>query len=90
MPRVAIESADELNQLLTMSRPVIITNFQDSWGADGNTQFDFSKHALIEKFGSEMVRVSVSETGRFDGPENGTLWGLDANIDVLVRWAYAD
>jgi hypothetical protein len=31
------------------------------------------------------VRVSVSETGRFDGPESGALWGLDPNTDVLVR-----
>ena len=29
--------------------------------------------------------MSVSETGRFDGPENGTLWGLDSKTDVLVR-----
>lgn len=31
------------------------------------------------------MRVSVSETGRFDGPESGALWGLDPNTDVLVR-----
>ena len=37
------------------------------------------------QFGSEIVRVSVSETGRFDGPENGSLWGLDSKKDVLVR-----
>ena len=37
------------------------------------------------QFGDNIVRVSVSETGRFDGPESGALWGLDPNTDVLVR-----
>ena len=37
------------------------------------------------QFGDSIVRVSVSETGRFDGPESGALWGLDPNTDVLVR-----
>ena len=27
----------------------------------------------------------MSETGRFDGPENGELWGLAEGTDVLVR-----
>lgn len=85
VPRVTVDSTDELEQLLQLGRPVIITNFQESWGGDESTRFDFSKHALLDKFGVEIVRVSVSETGRFDGPENGTLWGLAANTDVLVR-----
>lgn len=40
---------------------------------------------MFVQFGSQIVRVSVSETGRFDGPENGALWGLEPKIDVLVR-----
>ena len=31
------------------------------------------------------MRVSISESGRFDGPESGALWGLDPRTDVLVR-----
>jgi hypothetical protein len=29
--------------------------------------------------------VSVSEHGRFDGPEAGDKWGLSSDVDVLVR-----
>lgn len=29
--------------------------------------------------------MSISETGRFDGPESGHLWRLDPRSDVLVR-----
>ena len=31
------------------------------------------------------IQVSVSQTGRFDGPEDGRLWGLAAGEQVLVR-----
>lgn len=89
VPHVTIDSADELQQLLRLNRPVVITNFQEKWdgSSSSNTKskFDFSKNSLLERFGSEIVRVSVSESGRFDGPENGTLWGLGPSSDVLVR-----
>ena len=29
-----------------------------------------------------MVRVSVSETGRFDGPEDGSIWDLGPEVRV--------
>jgi len=32
--------------------------------------------ALRSKFGNMTVRVSLSENGRFDGPEDGTLWSV--------------
>eukprot|EP01035_Chromulina_nebulosa_P018377 gene18377-24075_t len=40
---------------------------------------------ITKSFGNERVRVSVSQSGRFDGPENGLLWNLKSNVDVLVR-----
>jgi len=67
-----------------MNKPVVITNFQQGW-AMTSSGGAFTKKALIESFGDELVRVSVSESGRFDGPENGTMWGLGPNVDVLVR-----
>ena len=63
------------------SEPVIITNFQRQWAPAEN----FTKASLQHKFGKDYVRVSVSQTGRFDGPESGELWGLGKKIDVLVR-----
>lgn len=80
--RTTITSADEfLNQYVLQNKPVIITNFQEGWASSDA----FTRKALHERFGDKLVRVSVSETGRFDGPENGTLWGLGPNVDVLVR-----
>ena len=31
-----------------------------------------------------MVRVSVSETGRFDGPEDGNIWGLGPEVRITI------
>ena len=39
----------------------------------------------LYQFGSNFVRVSISESGRFDGPESGSLWGVDPGSEVLVR-----
>jgi jumonji domain-containing protein 7 len=40
---------------------------------------------LQHRFGDKTVHVSVSPSGRFDGPEAGSLWGLGEAADVLVR-----
>jgi hypothetical protein len=40
---------------------------------------------LLHQFGDNFVRVSISESGRFDGPESGSLWGIDPGSEVLVR-----
>lgn len=47
-----------------------------------------SSSQLRYQFGDSTVRVHVSQSGRFDGPENGQLWGLSADAEVLVRYAY--
>jgi hypothetical protein len=72
--------------ILQRHEPVIITGLQTQWKQTGN--FDFSVGALRERFGTSLVRVSVSETERFDGPESGVLWGLDKSVDVLVRYRF--
>ena len=43
----------------------------------------FTKDLLLQQFGDSLVRVSMSPSGRFDGPENGTLWGLSDQIGSL-------
>ena len=63
------------------NKPVVVTNFQEGWAGSES----FSRSSLQEAFGDHLVRVSVSESGRFDGPEGGELWGLPAETDVLVR-----
>ncbi len=81
VPRVRIETDEDFSRLLREHRPAILENFQDSWRTGSLTAKE-----LAERFGSSMVRVSVSQSGRFDGPENGTLWGLGPSVDVLVRY----
>ena len=69
-----------MNDYVLKNRPVVITNFQDDWQRELLTS-----PSLLRRFGGEIVRVSVSPSGRFDGPEPGPLWGLSENKDVLVR-----
>eukprot|EP01038_Epipyxis_sp_PR26KG_P016012 gene16012-21731_t len=81
------------------NKPIVIKNFQQNWKlfpqfktnnstsciADMNDAESIkSIDDLMNQFGDSFVRVSVSESGRFDGPENGTLWGISPSIDVLV------
>ena len=68
---------------MLQNKPVVITDFQEHWSIDS-----FSRKALNNRFGENIVRVSVSPNGRFDGPENGSLWGLSSSLDVLVRCFY--
>ena len=41
--------------------------------------------ALRAACGDSTVKVGVSPTGRYDGPEAGHRWGLPAGREVLVR-----
>jgi hypothetical protein len=82
IPRISIDNKEEfISQYMGNNVPVIGINLQDNWA---NSSV-FTKEDLDARFGSDFVRVSVSPTGRFDGPENGTLWGLGPEMDVLVR-----
>ena len=78
--RVQIHSTEDVQRILRAQQPVIITNFQSFWPsathASGSNDSPFSKANLAKRFGSNMVRVSVSESDRFDGPEDASLWGL--------------
>ena len=80
------------------SKPVVITNFQEHWysssgcnSSDGNEGGGSKKSHLLSRkvltsdHGDRLVRVSVSASDRFDGPEPGDLWGLSAQEEVLVR-----
>ena len=80
VPSAAAFVADIVNT----HAPTVVTNFQVGWGGDAGPDA-FTKAALTQRLGDSIVRVSMSETGRFDGPENGALWGLPPTTDVLVR-----
>ncbi|CAN0494323.1 unnamed protein product, partial [Discosporangium mesarthrocarpum] len=60
--------------------PTYLQNFQRGFAPRESWSWD----ALALKFGDSTVRVSLSDTGRFDGPEDGSLWGLPGE-EVLVR-----
>ncbi|KAG5181498.1 cupin-like domain-containing protein [Tribonema minus] len=81
VPRVAITSAQHFwDAYVAESRPAVITNFQDGFAPTSS----WSWEALAQRFGNELVHVSVSQSGRFDGPEDGGLWGLPGE-EILVR-----
>ena len=82
IPSVRITSGEQLmKQYVLQNKPVVIKNFQDAFaGPDA-----WKRESLKARFGEMPVRVSLSQTGRFDGPENGTLWGLSVEEEVLVR-----
>lgn len=91
---MTMEAVSELSQPVSVedffktylkeNRPVLIKGGQAGWGGDGGKDA-FSTANLVKTFGDEVVRVSVSQSGRFDGPEPGSLWGLDDDTEVLVR-----
>lgn len=96
--RAAVNSSSELSaeqfirDYMLTNQPAVLLNMQESWDVmmTGNSvnrrrRSSLSLDALLDKFGEDLVRVSVSEHGRFDGPEAGDRWGLSSDIDVLVR-----
>jgi len=76
-------TADSLfNNYVMKSKPVVLPGLVSFWMSDEKS---FNKSFFSDKFGDDIVKVSVSQSGRFDGPEDGALWGLSSNVDVLVR-----
>ena len=69
-----------VQEYMMSNQPALIRDFQDAWSYD-----NLSIDSLLGKFGTDVVRVSISPSGRFDGPEPGRLWGLSEDRDVLVR-----
>ena len=71
--------------LITARVPVVLTNLQrDAGFASGDA---WSARQLAALAGERIVKVSISQSGRFDGSEDGSLWGLSDEQDVLVRTA---
>lgn len=70
---------------IKVNAPVVIRGFQSSWKHSNFSNADLFMKYAEKSFGKNIVKVSVSPTGRFDGPESGRLWGLDEKIDILVR-----
>eukprot|EP00624_Nannochloropsis_granulata_P001146 evm.model.NODE_15307_length_16043_cov_30.735523.2 len=90
IPSVRIESKEVLmEEYMARNTPCVITNFQE--GFKGREGALWTHAGLSEAVGDEWVRVSLSATGRFDGPEEGALWrrgegeGEDEVEEVLVR-----
>ncbi|CAM9512172.1 unnamed protein product [Ectocarpus sp. 12 AP-2014] len=82
LPEVEISGPEDfMEAFVNKSKPAVIKNFQDGFAP----KEAWSWTALSERFGDSMVRVSLSETGRFDGPEPGDMWGLARGDEVLVR-----
>ena len=77
LQRRQVETTEALMQLMKANKPAIITNFQKNWAPKES----FSDSSLLNKFGESIIRVSLSPTGRFDGPERGSLWGLNDDVE---------
>ena len=83
--RRQVATAPELMALITARVPVVLTNLQrDAGFASGDA---WSARQLAALAGERIVKVSISQSGRFDGSEDGSLWGLSDEQDVLVRTA---
>lgn len=84
-----LSAAQFLQQFILKNKPAILTNMQTHWGRSTELKTPsreiFSTAGLVGSFGNNTVTVSVSQHGRFDGPESGELWGLASDVDVLVR-----
>lgn len=82
-------------EFMLQNRPAIITNFQGAWSTWLRRDRDAAAvrqaatsllDELVSRYGNQFVRVSVTPTGRFDGPEAGSLWGIgEEHEEVLVR-----
>ena len=81
--RRRVATAPELMALIKARAPVVLTNLQrDAGFASGDA---WSARQLAALAGERIVKVSISQSGRFDGSEDGSLWGLSEGQDVLVR-----
>ena len=83
LPRVDAADAEALWRHVSAGEPVVIRNLQQLAGFAPRAAW--SRAGLSRALGSHVVRVSVSQDGRFDGPEDGALWGVERGNDVLVR-----
>ncbi|CAM9990916.1 unnamed protein product, partial [Phaeothamnion confervicola] len=84
VPRVAVATAEEfMAEYVNKSRPAVITVRRSHYGFAPAKQWTWD--ALAKRFGDYSVHASLSQSGRFDGPEDGALWGLPAGEEVLVR-----
>ena len=83
VPRVEARDSEALMALLHARTPVVVTNLQSDAGFAPHAAWRAS--ALAEAAGDRVVRVSISQSGRFDGAEPGSLWGLGEGDEVLVR-----
>mmetsp|Transcript_6162 Transcript_6162/g.9203 ORF Transcript_6162/g.9203 Transcript_6162/m.9203 type:complete len:466 (+) Transcript_6162:116-1513(+) len=93
VPRLAVRSEAEgrqfIREFMEKNQPAILSNFQSQWTLINSAAVGAEAEAqewLPKELNSAIVRVSVSESGRFDGPEPAELWGLGSqSADVLVR-----
>lgn len=81
VPEVVVRSGKEMDEIVAKNKPVVIKNFQDSFAPSASWQWD----SLAERWGALTVHASVSQSGRFDGPESGNMWGLSKSNEVLIR-----
>ena len=83
-PAVDVARSDDIMALVAAGRPAVLPELQRRAGfapAEAWTAEALAGGAL----GGRVVKVSVSQSGRFDGPERGPLWGLGDDDEVLVR-----
>ena len=78
-----------IRDFMVSNKPAVLVDFQQKWTLiDSSNRRDSAAFQLatILKGNPTTVRVSVSESGRFDGPEPAEIWGLSNSVsDVLVR-----
>lgn len=73
-------SPADFYKLVKASRPTIIKKGAEVWPALG----EWTLKNLRQKWSDKKVVVSISPTGDFDGPEDASLWGLNATESVVI------
>lgn len=87
LPRVTVRTIADLEAVLRKGEPAVLLGLQQGFAP----REAWTPAALRQDFGQLPVKVSVSPSNRFDGPEPGAWWGLgiqaDAEVveEVLVR-----
>lgn len=79
----APSSEAEMRAVVEAGEPVVLVGLQQATGFAPASRWGAS--ALRAACGDSTVKVGVSPTGRYDGPEAGHRWGLPAGREVLVR-----